>query len=202
MLILFDDRVVMSIEFKEQLSQKDTIKKELADLKSEIESKEKISDEQLFKNAVAKSLKPINKLTDIPIGWIPLLYENLPKSNLPKTMDIFPKEMKAEHLPYTIIQLGDKMFKVTPHIIGKNFEVDDISMDKEKFYVVVSQGSIIGDIMHKTVSKTKDKEMWVYLYKLYTQWVHGDYPWSTVVEIPKINQKKFLADFNKLNHTD
>jgi hypothetical protein len=72
--------------------------------------------------------------------------------------------MNKDHLPYTLIQLGERMFQITPTL---GFEVDDIYMDKEKFYVVVCQTTFLGDVAHIPASKAKNGEMGDYLYRLY-----------------------------------
>lgn len=177
--------------FRSREAQQGNVAAKLTDAKESIE----FSDEELFKKAVAQALGPINRLKDIPPWWIPLIYEQTPQGNRPKTIDIFPKEMMADKLPFTIVQIGEKMYAVTPDVW---FQVDDVYVDAESFHVIACKSTILGDI-HITASKTKDEEMGIYLLKLYSQWEDGRYKWSTVQEIPKSYQKTFLEEFDKLN---
>ena len=159
------------------------------------ETVEQLSDEYLFKKTIAKSFGPINSLKSIPAGGVMLKYDQVPQGTYPKTVDIFPKEMIADKLPYTIIQLWEKMFVVTPDMW---FEVDKISFDTDGFHVVVSMDSRFGKIT-KTTSKDKKSELWEYLRKLWSEGADGRYLGSTVTEISKNNQKVFLEAFNKFN---
>ncbi len=152
-----------------------------------------ISDEELFKAIFAKAIGPINKLTDIPAGWIVLSYPS--STTLPKTIDFFPKKMIADKLPYSVLKIGEKMFTVTPDMW---FEVDDMYIDATEFTVVVSMDSRLGEIT-KTTSKNKEDELWEYLRKVYSEGADGRYLGSTVKEIPKSLQKMFLEEYNKLN---
>ena len=154
-----------------------------------------VTNEQAFIDAVALSLKPIKKLTDIPTSWLVLKYTQMPTGIYPKTINFYPKEIKADKLPYTVVQVGEKMFVVKPDMW---FEVDDMYVDDKAFYVKVVSNTMFGDVI-KTTSKTKEDELGEYLWKLYSQGEDGRYLWSTVKEIPKNAQKVFLEEFNKLN---
>jgi hypothetical protein len=38
----------------------------------------------------------------------------MPTGIYPKTINFYPKEIKADKLPYTVVQVGEKMFVVKP----------------------------------------------------------------------------------------
>lgn len=162
-----------------------------------VESNEAVemSDKDLFKNASAKAFFSINSLKEIPEGGIVLSYEQTPQGTYPKTINIYPKEILADELPYTVIQLGEKMYVVSPDMW---FKVEEMYIDATTFYVVVTMNTIFGDVS-KTTSKNKEDELWEYLWRLWSEGEDGRYLGSTVKEVPKNLQKAFLEEFNKLN---
>jgi len=74
------------------------------------------ADELLFVNTVRDAFRSINSLKAIPPGGVVLKYNQTPKGYLPKTIELFPKEMKAKTLPFNLIKMGDIMFCVTPSL--------------------------------------------------------------------------------------
>lgn len=64
-----------------------------------------VDEELLFKAAISQAVRPIHSLKDIPAGGIQLKYPQAYTGNLPRSIDFFPKEIKAETLPYTIIKI-------------------------------------------------------------------------------------------------
>lgn len=162
-----------------------------------VESNEavEVSDKDLFKQASEKAFFSINSLKEIPQGGLVLSYEQTPQWPYPKTINIYPKEMIADKLPYTVIQMGEKMYVVSPDMW---FEVDKMYIDATTFYVVVSMNTIFGEVS-KTTKKNKQDELWEYLWRLWSEGEKGRYLGSTVKEVPKNLQKKFLEEFNKLN---
>lgn len=100
-----------------------------------------------------------------------LSYNSKPTGTYPTKIDFFPKEMKADKLPYTIVQVGEKMFMIKPDV---GFEVDDMYIDDKAFYVKVSKNTLLGEVA-KTTSKTKEDELGEYLWKLYSQGEDGRY---------------------------
>lgn len=163
------------------------------DVSDSVQKSIEMSDEQLFKAVVAKALDPISDLKKIPKGWISLIYPSSYTWNLPKTIDFFPKEIKAETLPFTIIKIGTKMFLITPDLW---FKVDEMYLDDEAFYIRVI--GVLG--ISKEISKSKAVELPTYLEKLRTQGKNGSYALSTVYEIPTWyhdTYMKLLDEFNK-----
>ncbi|MFA6256067.1 MAG: hypothetical protein WC606_02680 [Candidatus Absconditabacterales bacterium] len=156
-----------------------------------------LNNETLFKNAVKQALAPINSLKNIPAGGIPLKYPPSYTGDLPKTIDFFPKEMKAEKLPFSLIRIGTKMFLIVPDL---GFEIDEMYMDEKAFYIRVVGNILFGGIkIHKEISKSKEEELPSYLEKLRSQGKNGKYAFSTVYEIPGIYQKTYIKDLEKCN---
>jgi len=155
-----------------------------------------VQNERMFKSAVATALRNINSLKDIPAGWIPLHYPNGYVGNLPKTIDFFPKEIKATNLASSLITIGNRMFLITPDLW---FFIEKMYMDSLGFHSVVKRPWFFFD-MTKTVSKNKTTELPDYLRRLYTEGESGYYLFSTVKEIPEAQQiyyKKVLDNANK-----
>ena len=149
---------------------------------------EQMSDEELFKTAVAEALKKITDLTQIPKWWIPLKYKELPEWDLPKTINFFPKEVLVkEWIPYSIVEIGTQTFKVTPRAWLK---IQKIFLDKSGYHVVA--GGI-------SASKDIEEEMEIYLWKLYEKWEFWYYLWSTVTRVWVLERAKVLKELEVFN---
>lgn len=156
----------------------------IGDIKESVET----SDESLFKTAVAEALKKITDLKQIPKWWIQLKYKEVPEWDLPKTLDFFPKEVLVkEGIPYSIVEIGTQIFKVTPRFGAK---IEKISLDKSGYHVVA--GGI-------PASKDIEKEMGVYLRKLNTKWEFWYYLGSTVTRVTVLDKDKIFRDLEAYN---
>lgn len=164
---------------------------------SDTNAKESIETdkEQLFKNAVAKAIRPINNLKSIPVGGVPLVYNESYEWKMPMSIDFFPKEINVPKLPYTIIVIGEKMFAISPDLW---FQVDKMYLDEKSFYVHVT-GEVFGIETGKEISKSKESELWEYLAKLYFKWTDVFYIMTTPKEIPKAYQKECIRNLEKIN---
>lgn len=147
-------------------------------------------EKKVFKIALFEALKGMDSLTQIKEAWVSLVYKGLTQKQekeLPKTINFFPKEMHVAELPYSIIEVGTKIFKITPSFWMR---IDNISMDKNYFHVKVGW---------MTVSKDKKNKLWEYLWRLYTQWEFGNYTLSNAKRIMPGDREKELKKLNNLN---
>lgn len=155
-----------------------------------------VNEELLFKSTVTQALRSVNSLKSVPEWGIQLKYPQSYTWNLPRSIDFFPKEIKKETIPYTIIRIWEKMFMVSPDLW---FEADKMYIDKDAFYVHVVKKVRWTAIAGKEIAKSKEKGLPDYLYKLFTQWESWHYPLSRVRAIPKEHQKAALEALAKLN---
>lgn len=165
-----------------------------------IDSKESVGlpDSVVFKNAVVKALKSIKKLSEIPEDWLILEYNaEQSQRKLPNKINFRPKEMVGDHVPYTIMQIGDEMYKVTPNWIGIDAYVFNMSLDGNNFTVAAGKHFFSKHITFKTVIKTVDEGMPRYLNKVRVFGTTIQYDGSKLEKIPRAYQKQAIENYKK-----
>ena len=199
------DKLVFTLLYDEWNAgqEKLSLQNDTATVKSEIKEAESPLNSVLFMAALNTALKSINSLDNIKDWWIPLEYPwedqwEVP-SNRPRTIDLFPKKMVASYLPYSIIKIWKRMFKITPDLW---LVVGGISLDSTKFSINVCKHTLFWNIHIKTVSKDRKWALWVYFLKLWNTWEKWPYSWSTVEEVPEDQQEYELEEFNMMNSED
>lgn len=152
-------------------------------------------EESVFRRSVSSAMMKYKSLSSIPTKGILIEYPKGYEWKFPKNINFFPKKIEAhETYPYSLIVLGDKMFKVTPSV----GEIKDMSLDEETFTTIVKIGIFTKRIKKYKADKPNGEDgLPEYLWKLYHQWESGSYRWSSVQEIPHKDRNKYLFIFQQ-----
>jgi len=152
-------------------------------------------EESIFRRSISSTMMQYDSLHTVPQNGIPIEYPKGYQWKLPKTINFFPKKIKAnETYPYSLIVLGEKMFKITPSL----GEIKDMKLDEETFTTIVKVGAFTKTVKKYKADKPNGEDgLPEYLWKLHHQWERGSYRWSSVQEIPYKDRNKYLFIFQQ-----